>query len=77
MLPSFTACVGRRPGRATGSVLRRGQLSDLEVIVQNNIAMAKETEDIDLTEDIVRQGVRAVLEDPHKGYYLVSEVKPS
>jgi hypothetical protein len=36
--------------------------------------MLQETEDINLTEDVVRQGVRAVLENPSKGYYLVSEV---
>lgn len=47
--------------------------SDVEVLALFNEAMALETEGIRLDPAVIRAGVRAVLEDPSKGRYLVAE----
>ena len=36
--------------------------------------MPVETEDLHLNEELVRKGVTAVFDDPHKGRYVVAEV---
>ena len=53
--------------------LRTAQLSDLDALVQSNLSLAWETEDLKLDQKTVEAGVRAVLEDPSKGRYLVVE----
>jgi len=58
----------------TSLVLRRARETDLEIIVQFNRTMAKETEDIILDVDTVRRGAMAVLNDPRRGFYLLAEV---
>jgi GNAT superfamily N-acetyltransferase len=45
------------------------------VICENNINMAKETENIELTRETVLQGVYNLLDDPSKGFYLVARIK--
>lgn len=47
---------------------------DLETIVEFNCALAQESEGLTLDRDVVVHGVRAVLEDPHRGRYLVAEI---
>jgi len=54
-------------------VVRRATIDDLETLVAGNIAMAKETEDVDLDPQVVEPGVRAALLDPKLGAYWVLE----
>ena len=53
--------------------IRRARAEDGPVVAANNVAMARETEAVDLDADRVAAGVRAVLADPGKGFYLIAE----
>eukprot|EP01024_Parvocaulis_polyphysoides_P036426 TRINITY_DN3238_c1_g1_i1.p2 TRINITY_DN3238_c1_g1~~TRINITY_DN3238_c1_g1_i1.p2 ORF type:complete len:154 (+),score=19.77 TRINITY_DN3238_c1_g1_i1:233-694(+) len=53
--------------------IRSATPSDTDVIAAYNMAMAKETEDMELEEDVITSGVRALLEDSSKGQYFVTE----
>ena len=53
--------------------IRRGMPTDTEHVVAFQLAMAKETEGIELDEPTVRLGVQAVFDDPAKGGYYVAE----
>ena len=52
-------------------LVRLGVLSDLDVLVAGNAAMARETEGLALHEDTLRAGVRAVLAAQADGFYLL------
>lgn len=52
--------------------IRDGQKADIPKIVEFQIAMAKETESLDLDKITVKKGVRAVFEDSSKGWYFVA-----
>lgn len=52
--------------------IRNGQKADIPKIVEFQIAMAKETESLDLDKTTVSKGVRAVFEDSSKGRYFVA-----
>lgn len=54
-------------------LIRKAKLKDLERIVDFNIQMAKETEGKILDKNIVQMGVRAVLNNKIKGFYLIAE----
>lgn len=54
-------------------MIRRGTLKDLDDIVQFQINLAKETEDLSLSQEIVRQGVCKVLQNDSKGIYYIWE----
>jgi len=56
-----------------GLEIRGPRPSDLETIADNNIATAWETERRRLDPHGAREGVRAVLDDPGKGFYLLAE----
>ena len=47
--------------------------TDVERLVDFQMAMAYETESLQLNRDTVTRGVTAVLDDPGKGQYLVAE----
>jgi len=53
--------------------IRSGTPADESVIAAFNAAMATETEGKTLHEPTLRAGVRAVLADPAKGFYLMAE----
>jgi GNAT superfamily N-acetyltransferase len=53
--------------------IRKAVSADVETMVEFNVAMARETEDKGLDREIVTNGVRAVIEDPNKGFYLLAE----
>ena len=53
--------------------VRPASIEDLEIIVANNIAMARETEGKALDPDTVRRGTRAALKDPALGFYFLAE----
>lgn len=57
--------------------IRRGELSDTETLARFNEAMAEETEDKPLNAGVVRAGVRAVLEHPERGFYLIAQIADS
>jgi len=56
-------------------MIRIANLKDERSIIEYNMALAEETEDLDLQKNIVTKGVRAVLNDPSKGRYYVYEEK--
>ncbi len=53
--------------------IRQGKLHDADTIADFNVALALETEDIRLNPDTVVRGVRAMLENPQYGFYVVAE----
>ncbi len=54
--------------------VRKAILSDLDVLVQFNRAMAEETEEKDLVVSSLIAGVRSAIDDASKGFYLLAEV---
>jgi len=52
---------------------RDAHRSDSDAIVAFQIAMARETEDLDLDREILTRGVAAVFGDPQLGRYFVAE----
>jgi len=57
----------------TPLTIRPATAADEDFIVAANVALAYDTENIWLDEPTLRRGVRAVLADPHKGFYTVAE----
>lgn len=55
-------------------LIRKGQISDLNALVEFNQAMANETEGLQLNGDILTKGVKTLIEQPEKGFYLVAEI---
>ena len=55
--------------------LREAEASDLDFIVDCNMAMAQETENRGLCADTLRSGVKAALQDANKGRYLIAELE--
>jgi GNAT superfamily N-acetyltransferase len=53
--------------------IRRAAAGDLDVIARFNAALAWESEHKKLGDAALRRGVRAVLADPHKGFYTLAE----
>lgn len=53
--------------------VRSARLEDAEAIAAFNAAMALETEGLRLEPERLAAGVRAVFDDPAKGFYLVAE----
>ena len=54
--------------------VRKATIQDLETLIKFQVAMARETEGIDLQLEKVEKGVEAVLNDPNKGNYYVAEI---
>lgn len=54
-------------------IFRKAELEDAEMISEFNVKMAAETEGKKLDEDIVLKGVKAVIEDSNKGFYVVAD----
>lgn len=52
-------------------MIRVATIEDADIIVKYNILLAKETEDIDLNEDIVKKGVLNLINDKSKGSYFL------
>jgi len=53
--------------------IREATSSDIDVLVQFNAAMARETEARTLDPAVLRAGVAAVLAEPRRGFYLIGE----
>ena len=54
-------------------LIRKATKKDIDVLAHNNLLLAKESERKDLSLDTVSLGVKAVLTDPSKGFYLLAE----
>ena len=54
-------------------IIRKAKFEDLEGIVALNIQMSKETDTKIIDENVVREGVKAVLRNVVKGFYLIAE----
>jgi GNAT superfamily N-acetyltransferase len=57
-----------------GIMIRRARSVDAGIITRFNAAMGKETEGIKLNRKRLHAGVRSILRDRHKGFYLLAEV---
>lgn len=55
--------------------IRKAEFRDVPTLGMFNVRMAKETEHRDLDLETVTLGVKAIIKDPHKGFYLVAELK--
>jgi len=55
--------------------VRRGNPGDLNALVAFNQAMALETENKRLRNDVITSGVSAVLNDPNRGLYFIATLK--
>ncbi len=53
--------------------IRKAVLADLDVVARFNIALALESENLQLDPAVVRLGVEAVLRDATKGSYFLAE----
>ena len=58
---------------SNGFTIRKGILADAMVIARFNQLMALETENKTLADELIVPGVNAVLKDPAKGHYYVTE----
>jgi ribosomal protein S18 acetylase RimI-like enzyme len=54
-------------------VIRKAELKDVTTIADFNVKIAEESEGKSLDRENVRKGVKAVITDCHKGFYLVAE----
>jgi GNAT superfamily N-acetyltransferase len=54
-------------------IIRRAEIQDAELISRFNIELAKETEDIELDNNVVLEGVKAVITNSDKGFYLIAK----
>jgi GNAT superfamily N-acetyltransferase len=54
-------------------LIRKARFEDWGRIVDFNLQMAKETEGKILDENVVREGVKAVLDNKSRGFYLLAE----
>jgi ribosomal protein S18 acetylase RimI-like enzyme len=55
--------------------VRPARLDDAEFLVRGNAQLALETENLSLDIDRLRSGVRAIFDDPMRGFYLIAEVE--
>ncbi|GIU21771.1 GNAT family N-acetyltransferase [Shewanella schlegeliana] len=55
-------------------IIRKGQTTDLQALVNFNQAMAEETEGLTLDSQVLSKGVNTLLTSPEKGFYLVAEM---
>lgn len=55
--------------------VRQATINDRQAIVTFQLAMAHETEGIELDKPTVEKGVEAVLNDSNKGHYYIAEVE--
>lgn len=54
--------------------IRNAVREDGPKLVQFNLSIARETEDMQLDDQVLTSGINAVFDDPKRGFYLVAEV---
>jgi GNAT superfamily N-acetyltransferase len=52
---------------------REGRPADVHTIVEFQVAMARETEELDLDREVCTRGVQALFDDPSRGRYFLAE----
>ncbi len=55
--------------------IRKAELRDAGTIAKFNTMLAKEIENMELDSQTAVRGAKAIIKDPHKGFYLVAEMK--
>jgi GNAT superfamily N-acetyltransferase len=55
--------------------IRKAELRDVKTIAEFNARVARETENMTLDPDTALLGAKAIIKDPHKGFYLLAELK--
>ena len=55
-------------------IIRRATSQDARELTEFNINMARETEAMELKPEVIGAGVRAMIENPQMGFYLVVEL---
>ena len=55
-------------------IIRQALSQDAAELTEFNIAMARETEGIELIPEVISAGVRAMIDNPQRGFYLVVEL---
>ena len=55
-------------------IIRRALSQDAPELTEFNINMARETESLELIPEVIGAGVRAMIDDPQRGFYLVVEL---
>ena len=53
--------------------IRKAKISDWQIIADFQLALIEETEEFIIERNIVENGVKAVLDDPSRGQYYVTE----
>ena len=53
--------------------IRKADLNDIEILVEFNKAMAFETEKMELSTDVLTEGVKNLMDHPEHGFYLIAE----
>jgi ribosomal protein S18 acetylase RimI-like enzyme len=56
------------------ALVRQASSADLDVLVAGNLALAEESERVQLDADTLREGIRAILESRAPGRYSVAEI---
>ena len=54
-------------------LIRNAVLSDADIIAENNILLAQDSENVTIKHETVLEGVKAIIADEHKEFYLVVE----
>ena len=55
-------------------IIRRATAQDADELAKFNISMARESEGVDLKPEVIGAGVRAMIDNPQMGFYLVVEL---
>jgi GNAT superfamily N-acetyltransferase len=55
--------------------VRNAKIADTEILTRNNLLLASESEDMKLDPETVLKGVKSLLSDKQKGFYIVAEEK--
>ena len=54
-------------------LITMASLEDIEDIAHNNVDLRRETEKVDMDFDQVASGVRALIDHPERGFYLLAK----
>ena len=55
-------------------IIRQALAQDAAELTEFNISMARETEGVELIPEVIGAGVRAMIDNPQRGFYLVVEL---
>ena len=61
--------------KGSNVTVRHAKPEDVDTLVTFQLAMAAETEEKSLDQDLLRAGIDAVFKSPNKGFYIVAELE--